>query len=363
MPIQRTVLNKRHQPLKRLPSQILLQRGLKKLGKKLDRLQKLLLEGSLPRHSWTPPLSTLCNKQQLQKHRKEAIDIQRQNNRLMAIPLEIRSKIYRCLLVFDEPFELAPMSSESNKSGILRSRSYQRLRTVWRTYLQPFQLSSMIWSEAVGVFFGCNEFRFSGSCGWSDAAKFLHFFKNHISSVRHLAFHIPFHGISIQRNSARGSREYCLNQYFLVQDQRFPLREGVFNWIRLQDAPKMLKAASNLKSLKLILPSDYKIYDDTLWFSDLDENSPGPQVTDTAWAILKSLPTEIKITIIRLQKQPKLDDIPMLITRRQGDDPLYHSQFLDAARRSGWPVETQFYDADGRYPVRAEGEGNDDATA
>ena len=119
----------------------------------------------------------------------------------LALPSEIRIKIYRCALVRDEPLDLwphkwtKPREDERPSIGGLKTRHQESLEYV-RKEMATGLLGTcrQVYSEAVLFFWSDNHFKFSGRSGWQG---FLRFFLTIGSQARariqRVSIHAPIY--------------------------------------------------------------------------------------------------------------------------------------------------------------------------
>ncbi|KAI9691230.1 MAG: hypothetical protein M1822_008850 [Bathelium mastoideum] len=294
---------------------------------------------------------------------------QRHNSLLTKLPPELRRMIFKELLVFHQPFDLAPLSVKPNSNGYLRVKSQKRLRGIWRECVQPLRVDKMIWFEATDIFFGRNEFRFSSVIGWRDMASFFALFKSYLSSIRNLAVHISCEGLDLSSTSDLGTSEHTINMYMQDSPQGLP-DPNLFRPPYGED-PEMLTSLINLRNLKLILPPDYRVCANAIPPSVIFEIfkkkypdfKPTGDSCSKAMEILASLRSKnrhLNITLVDLQKQRRWDDVSQLVAHLPpglcDDDPLNHYPLHVAAVKYGWELSKQYYNDRGEYPVAPEDE-------
>lgn len=113
------------------------------------------------------------------------------------LPGEIRNTIYEYCLVSEEPFELLPKSSTQYKKRPFRAlnvceQDYQKRTAIAR---RLFRVSKVVNEESSGVFYGSNEFRFTGEHGWTWLAGFMNFIgPRNAAQLRQISVHIHWPG-------------------------------------------------------------------------------------------------------------------------------------------------------------------------
>jgi len=117
--------------------------------------------------------------------------------RFLDLPLEPRVIIYKMALVLSRPIELwpecdTPDVAQQHKS-IARNFQYLKHKLSRRHFnVGLLRTCKLINYEARDIFYGCNEWRFSGLNGWMVANAFLYTIgANNIKSIKNLTLPMP----------------------------------------------------------------------------------------------------------------------------------------------------------------------------
>jgi hypothetical protein len=104
--------------------------------------------------------------------------------------------VYKHVLVYDEPFEFWPETSYKKSSARVRRPNRKELRNSLRTRelnLALLRTSKLVNEEAAEIFYGLNEFRFSGCHSHVVAAAFAYTIgPRHLQWLTNLTIGIPF---------------------------------------------------------------------------------------------------------------------------------------------------------------------------
>jgi hypothetical protein len=104
--------------------------------------------------------------------------------------------VYKHVLVYDEPFEFWPETSYKKSSARVRRPNQKELRNSLRTRelnLALLRTSKLVYEEAAEIFYGLNEFRFSGCHGHVVAAAFAYTIgPRHLQWLTNLTIGMPF---------------------------------------------------------------------------------------------------------------------------------------------------------------------------
>lgn len=148
------------------------------------------------------------------KSRRNRIKPQLQSP-FLALPSEIRIKIYRYALTRDEPLDLwphkwtEPREEEKPSVGGLKTRHQQGLEYV-RKEMATGLLGTcrQVYNEAATFFWSDNQFKFSGRSGWQG---FLRFYLTIGPQVRQLIQRVGVHAPIYMRWPVKGADNKDLN--------------------------------------------------------------------------------------------------------------------------------------------------------
>lgn len=190
----------------------------------------------------------------------------------MQLPPEIRLQVYSYNLVQDSPIELWPhaRSNTTYTSVFFRRCAFEYYRRITAS-LYLLRVCKTINEEASGIFYGHNEFRFSGLNAWMVLDAFAHTIgPHHFELIRHLIVHVPFAGqdhMALPRFVHQTySERMCISRYQTSHFATFLRRHGLCiprgwtyrgSFARCTD---MLSESPQLRTLKLVLPPTFYIW-------------------------------------------------------------------------------------------------------
>jgi hypothetical protein len=189
----------------------------------------------------------------------------------MKLPAELRLEVYRYRLVQQSPIELWPhvIDNVRWRSNIKRQKAFRRYESLYPA-LGLLRVSRLINEEASQVFYGENEFRFSGINGWMVFSAFLNTIgPSQYRFLTHVTIHVPFPGqeyLAIPSFGRTGFQERVC-RHKLSQKRGFHCRLLQYglkvppNWnydSSIRDCIAKL-SKSNLKTFRLVLPPTYYI--------------------------------------------------------------------------------------------------------
>ena len=199
----------------------------------------------------------------------------------MQLPAELRLKVYHYHLIQNHPIELWPHLPNNNiyTSNWRRAQNFNRFIALGRT-LSFLRVSSRINEEAAQVFYGSNEFRFSGINGWMVLSAFLYTIgPRHYRFLQSITIHVPFPGKDYLAFPTAWNREFSEKACILRPEQHRHFRarlRRIFqipeNWTHdwsVADCVRIL-ATTHLRTLRLVLPPTYYITHDPSiqWYWD-----------------------------------------------------------------------------------------------
>ncbi|KAF2708154.1 hypothetical protein K504DRAFT_456199 [Pleomassaria siparia CBS 279.74] len=188
----------------------------------------------------------------------------------MRLPAELRLKVYKLLLLLDSPIELWPHAKQNTMycANVGRSKAIRRFVALRHT-LRLLRVSQQINSEAAQVFYGSNNFRFSGINGWMVLSAFLHTIgSRHYQFLQHLTIHVPFPGedhLAYPTSTNRTWQEHaCIQRRNQHKNFHARLRRTFripdlwsYDWSIADCVSKL--STSDLRTLRLVLPPTYYI--------------------------------------------------------------------------------------------------------
>ncbi|KAF2662085.1 hypothetical protein K491DRAFT_340258 [Lophiostoma macrostomum CBS 122681] len=179
----------------------------------------------------------------------------------MGLPVELRLKVYRSLLVFEDAIEIWPEVGSATNDRTAKYRAVQqwsRLIRRRKLNLGILRLCKVVHDEASEVFYGENEFRFSAVNGQMVAAAFIHHIRpRHAKHVQALAIGMPFW--AHDRGCVYGSA-WCVDSItggYRLNDMMpwgYPHKGACYYEKSFASLAADLVKAGNLKVLKLVLP-------------------------------------------------------------------------------------------------------------
>ncbi|KAI9674063.1 MAG: hypothetical protein M1822_009570 [Bathelium mastoideum] len=350
----------------------LFQKRLRKMNDRIEELQKQLQSCRIEDNE----TETSVEEYQIQptQNNVEPPDA----SRLSQLPPEIRLMIFGKLLLCPHPIDLDPLSPDPYENGGLRSKTFNIFRTKLKTHLHPCYVNKAFKTEACGIFYGYNEFRFSTERGWVGAARFLKFAGSNIKFIRYLTIHVPFPGeTETEHGVGPPMEEQELNRRMEEESHFSPLRsetEYLLSHGRIDGA---LAGVYNLRHLNIVMPPHYRIRAAAIPHSVLLKNETSDftpkttfkKMTDLeCWDVLAKLGEtrpQLQISLIKLHKQKNMDntekvkrDIAMFVGPRslRKGDIFNHVPIEEAAKQYGWKVEDMYFNGAGEYPVEDDDE-------
>ncbi|KAF2265483.1 hypothetical protein CC78DRAFT_567543 [Lojkania enalia] len=190
---------------------------------------------------------------------------------LMELPVELRLGVYRYILVQNDPIELWPhvknntmyCANNYRRQGFREYRSLNSVRRLLR-------VSSVVNEEASQIYYGENQFRFSGINGWMVFSAFLYTIgPRHSRFLTHITIHVPFPGRDYL--ALPTSVNHILNEricqfrpqqhiHFGTAIRRYGLKiPDIWTYDgSIRDCVSKL-TTSNLRTFRLVLPPTYYI--------------------------------------------------------------------------------------------------------
>jgi hypothetical protein len=181
--------------------------------------------------------------------------------------------VYKHVLVYDEPFEFWPETSYKKSSARVRRPNQKELRNSLRTRelnLALLRTSKLVYEEAAEIFYGLNEFRFSGCHGHVVAAAFAYTIgPRHLQWLTNLTIGMPFR--ARPRSVQIFNKEAAPHTFNALLGQtlfRYPGKGSCPSdpWFGNEAALTLLtqtlrRGAHQLQTLTFVLPKDL-VYDE-----------------------------------------------------------------------------------------------------
>jgi hypothetical protein len=115
----------------------------------------------------------------------------------LQLPTELRLRVYREVLVQSRPIELWPHvpNNTIGMANLQRATTMRLYRENIQPRLQLLRTNKLIHAEASEMFYGENEWRFSGINAWMVFSCWLHTIgQPHFKWLKHVVLHVPFEG-------------------------------------------------------------------------------------------------------------------------------------------------------------------------
>ena len=185
---------------------------------------------------------------------------------LLALPPELRIKIYRYALVRDEPIDLWPhkwtKSDNPDQSSpvltlkIRHQEGLQHVRKEMATGL--LGTCSQVYDEAFMMFWGDNHFRFSGRSGWQGLLRFfLTIGPQARSRIRRLDVHAPVYMRWPVKDSDNKDLNGRSKNFPKMHMAKIP-EEGHLDRVAIQRACVLLAQDRSLEELNFIIPAGFR---------------------------------------------------------------------------------------------------------
>ncbi|KAK5113299.1 hypothetical protein LTR85_010916 [Meristemomyces frigidus] len=269
------------------------------------------------------------------------------NKGFLHLPGELRNTIYESVLTLNKPVEFLPIKSQGTNKAPYRAYEYAVQRPKkFLPLLRFLRLCRTVSQEASDVFYGVNEFRFTGSCG----AYFLRAFMETIgpantASLRKITLPIHWPGNSTESNDMYG--RWTLEEIGRNLHRRNLQQHDNAAAIRaFSDCIRSFEEAGKLTDLTLVLPYAFSV-----------SNVTQPEIDFTRFDLDK-----LKLKLLHLRKdlmdeatdetQQPLQKTVAVRSGRGGRR--IEMQWADPkvfAEGIGWEYEVMRYDRKGRYPV------------
>jgi hypothetical protein len=255
----------------------------------------------------------------------------------MDLPGEIRNRIYRLHLLVGNPIELLPKSAHATHKAANSAdlRSDHKFLVIRRSRLPLLRSSKDVNKEASEIFYGENEFRFTGQNGWNWLHGYLRTIgKRNTQRLRIVTIHVPWRAAIDITDMAR--RRDIPKQF---QDPPRPRTHALFRHV----GSGVLKRLTGLEELNIVLP----MWLDVLEIEDLTRN-----VAKSAVGLRVKL---IHLARCVTDEQVNYSQRPLSETELQdGMDWDRHGQanVVDPeiyAEAMGWGYEKAVLDEDGGY--------------
>ncbi|KAL9128224.1 MAG: hypothetical protein Q9217_003070 [Psora testacea] len=186
---------------------------------------------------------------------------------LLALPPELRNKIYRYALLRDEPIDLWPhkwtkpdtIDQPSCTALTLKVRHQESLRYVRKEMATGLLgTCSQVYDEATNLFWGENHFRFSGRSGWQGLLRFfLTIGPQARSRIRRLDVHAPIYmrwPVKDSDNKDLNGRSKNFPKMHMV---KIP-EEGHLDRIAIQRVCMLLAQDRSLEEMNFVIPAGFR---------------------------------------------------------------------------------------------------------
>ncbi|KAF2162911.1 hypothetical protein M409DRAFT_26763 [Zasmidium cellare ATCC 36951] len=186
------------------------------------------------------------------------------------LPGEIRNRIYRLALVFDEPFEFLPKAAGGRKAP---ARACVRAKKLFAKSLglrKLLRVNKQVNKEASDIFYGENLLCFSSVLGWQFLRGFIETIgKDNAARLRKITVHIHWPGRTGDHSDRYGQGRFPPDEddaYDGLSPEGFFYYYKPLDKIRTSDEAyaecmKMLNEAGILESLNLVLPYTFDVLD------------------------------------------------------------------------------------------------------
>ncbi|KAL9100283.1 MAG: hypothetical protein Q9163_004328 [Psora crenata] len=186
---------------------------------------------------------------------------------LLALPPELRNKIYRYALVRDEPIDLWPhrwtksdaADQPSSTALALKVRHQESLQYV-RKEMATGLLGTcrQVYDEAAMLFWGDNSFRFSGRSGWQGLLRFfLTIGPQARARIRRLDVHAPIYMRWPVKDSDNKDLNGRSKNFPKMHMAKIP-EEGHLDRIAIQRVCVLLAQDRSLEELNFVIPAGFR---------------------------------------------------------------------------------------------------------
>lgn len=264
----------------------------------------------------------------------------------MDLPGEIRNRIYRLHLLVDEPIELLARTSRTNSKGADKAerQARERFTKIRTSRLKFLRLSKTVNKEASDIFYGENEFRFTGQNGWTWLRGFMHVIGDlNTARLRVLTVHVPWQAEPDELSKGMGSYNTIINAL------EGPKRQGMYTLQDYKDCADILNRAGNLKQLKLVLPANLEVQSVEDLTLDRSKFPDGLDITLTHLALVGWCQLAVNASQLPLTKSEshRVKKGRRFIVKRRNVVNLGNPRAYATAM--GWEFERIVIGADGSY--------------
>lgn len=177
------------------------------------------------------------------------------------LPAELRNLFYSEWFIFESPFEFLPKSSRQTRLNPYRVLAYRQAEFQKKTVAarRALRLNKQFNKEASSVFYGENEFRFTGSCGWIWLRAFMtNIGKANTACLRIITVHVPWLGKTADRSDSWNLIKGCKTDRGCLAGKerimRMPLDQIRILPVAHKEAISIFNRIGTLAELNLVLP-------------------------------------------------------------------------------------------------------------
>ncbi|KAF2469149.1 uncharacterized protein BDR25DRAFT_356932 [Lindgomyces ingoldianus] len=280
----------------------------------------------------------------------------------MSLPPELRLKVYRHHLLSSSPIELWPHV----KNNTMYSANWRRANSLhaymWLNHkLGLLRVSSIIHLEASQVFYGENEFRFTGINGWMVCSLYLNTIgPQHFRFLRHITLHVPFPGTDYLAMPTFANHTLAEKICLLRPHQHVNFGERMrkygflipqdwsYDW-SISNVVELLSRA-DLQTFRLVLPPTYHIHHDSSLTWYWDKLKLLKDAVDTYRASQAKSPLDIRFAFLKIrdgEQEPSFDMLDFILGPRFERPWLRRytgecRQMIERVRRADWIAKVEY---------------------
>ena len=186
---------------------------------------------------------------------------------LLALPPELRTKIYRYALIRSDPIDLWPHKWTKSDTPDQPSPTVLTLKVRYQESLQHVRKEmatgllgtcSQVYNEAVMLFWGDNRFRFSGRSGWQGLLRFfLTIGPEARSRIRRVDVHAPIYMRWPVKDSDNKDLNGRSKNFPKMHMAKIP-EEGHLDRVAIQRVCVLLAQDRSLEELNFVIPAGFR---------------------------------------------------------------------------------------------------------